>query len=152
MEKHLGKKLKELRTAIRKTQLAVSVDTGIPPTRISKLEAGRLQPTETEINALARYYGSLELLRIWSTETQTHQTVIYLCERMGMAVPRRNTVAAHHFGIGMISRTKKAIDLIRSAPNDEAVRQEYFLLAGQELTMVAELALALKMLVCDIKT
>lgn len=152
MEQRLGKKLKKLRGVARKTQATVSADTGIPSARISKIEAGKLHPSEAEINALARYYGSLELLRIWSTETETHRTVIYLCKRMGMQVPRRTTVAAHHFGIAVISRAKKAIDLIRSAPEDEAAKQEYFLLAGQELTMVSELALALKMLVCDIKT
>lgn len=151
MSDKLAKNVKKLRTASRKTLRQVSADTGIAVSRLSQIEGGAVSPTEREINALARHYGSMWLLREWWVHSETHSTVLYFCERMGMTVPRRHSEIAHQFGMEIRRRALKAMELIRESPDDEAVQQEHYMLAGQELTMASELCLALKMLVCDNK-
>lgn len=151
MPSKLAKSVKKLRMEARKTLRQVSADTGISVSRLSQLESGAANGSEREINALARYYGSMWLLREWWIHSETHATVLYFCDRMGMVVPRRHSEIAHQFGMDIRKRTLRAMELISGSPDDEAVQQEHYLLAGQELTMVSELALALKMLVCDNK-
>ena len=39
------------------------------------------------------------LLREWRIHSETHATVLYFCDRMGIAVPRRYTEIAQQFGL-----------------------------------------------------
>lgn len=151
MPSKLAKSVKKLRTESGKTLRRISADTGISVSRLSQIESGSAYPSEREINTLSRHYGSMWLLREWWIHSETHATVLYFCDRMGIIVPKRNAEIAHRFGMDIRKRTLNAMNLVREAPSDEAVQQEHYLLAGQELAMVSELALALKMLICDNK-
>lgn len=150
---HIGKTIKKVRTKLKRTQATMAADTLIPASRISRIESGLFRPSEQEVNVLARYLGNLEILHTFWKESQTHETVVELCERMGCKVLPDQIVTAQQFCTVIATRATRVVELVASDPPSphDAAHQERLILAGQELLMIGNLATALRMLICDIK-
>jgi len=151
MHQSIGHVIRMCRQDRQQTQRTVSADTGIPTARLSRIESGQMQPTETEVTTLARYFSSFEILQSYWLNSQIHQATIHLCERMGMQSSSDLTITATQFGTDITNRIAHVMELCRDITKNDASRHERLTLAGQELMMISNLSNALRMLICDIK-